>query len=80
MTGELDVDAIIGLRGLYLKQLKERLSTLEKAMLDLKQGLTDQSNYDALEFEVHRLNGTGATYGFPDVSVTCGPTHANRVP
>jgi DNA-binding response OmpR family regulator len=76
MTGELDVDAIIGLRGLYLKQLKERLSTLEKAMLDLKQGLTDQSNYDALEFEVHRLNGTGATYGFPDVSVTADALEA----
>jgi DNA-binding response OmpR family regulator len=65
-----DADILGGLKGLYLKQLKERLATLERAMLDLKLEQADQSTYEALQFEVHRLNGTGATYGFPDISTT----------
>lgn len=65
-----EADILGGLKGLYLKQLKERLAALEQVMLELKLGQADRSSYDALQFEVHRLNGTGATYGFPDISTT----------
>jgi DNA-binding response OmpR family regulator len=70
MTNNIDADVLGGLKGLYLRQLKKRLATLEQAMVDLQLGLTDANNYSALEFEVHRLNGTGATYGFPVISST----------
>lgn len=56
------------LKGLYLKQLKERLYALEQAMLDLRLTQGSNTNYEMLEYEVHRLNGTGATYGFPKIS------------
>jgi DNA-binding response OmpR family regulator len=65
-----DKDLLGGLRGLYLKQLKERMAALEQAMLEIKLGRADASSYEVLQFEVHRLNGTGATYGFPEISQT----------
>jgi DNA-binding response OmpR family regulator len=65
-----EADILGGLKEIYLKQLKERLATLEQAMLDIKLGQADSASYEALQFEVHRLNGTGATYGFPNVSTT----------
>lgn len=66
----VDTDLLGGLKDLYLKQLKERLAALEQAMLELKLGQVDASGYESLQFEVHRLNGTGATYGFPVISAT----------
>lgn len=65
-----EADILGGLKGLYLKQLKERLATLEHAMLEIKLEQADDATYEMLQFEVHRLNGTGATYGFPGVSTT----------
>jgi DNA-binding response OmpR family regulator len=65
-----DKDLLGGLRSLYLKQLKERMAALEQAMLEIKLGRADASSYEVLQFEVHRLNGTGATYGFPEISQT----------
>ncbi len=59
-----------GLRELYLKQLKERLAALEEASREIKLGQADAASYETLQYEVHRLNGTGATYGFPGISVT----------
>lgn len=66
----VDADLLGGLKELYLKQLKERLAALEQAMLEIKLGRADASSYETLQFEVHRLNGTGATYGFPAISST----------
>jgi DNA-binding response OmpR family regulator len=65
-----EADILGGLKMLYLQQLKERLATLEQVMIDIKLGYADPSAFDALQFEVHRLNGTGATYGFPAISTT----------
>ena len=65
-----EADILGGLKTLYLKQLKERLATLDQVMMDIKLGCADESSYEALQFEVHRLNGTGATYGFPAISST----------
>lgn len=70
MNSRSDDDVMSGLRSLYLKQLKERLSTLEQAEVDLQLGLMAPNHFDALEFEIHRLNGTGATYGFPKISAS----------
>jgi DNA-binding response OmpR family regulator len=66
----VDTETLGGLKALYLKQLKERLAALEQAMLVIKLGQADAASYDALQYEVHRLNGTGATYGFPGISST----------
>jgi DNA-binding response OmpR family regulator len=77
MANKIDVDGLSGLKSLYLRQLKERLATLEQAMVDLQLGLPDSQNYNALEFEVHRLNGTGATYGFPAISSTADKLEAH---
>lgn len=63
----VDTNVLGRLRQLYLVQLKERLVTLEKAMADLQNGFADQAHFDALEFEAHKLHGTGATYGFTDI-------------
>jgi DNA-binding response OmpR family regulator/HPt (histidine-containing phosphotransfer) domain-containing protein len=72
-----DADPLGGLKELYFKQLKERLATLEQAMLDIRLGLAGADAYAALEFEVHRLNGTGATYGFPRISATAESLEAH---
>jgi len=66
----VDADMLGGLRELYLKQLRERLAALEQAMVEIKLGRADAASYETLQYEVHRLNGTGATYGFPGISVT----------
>ncbi len=68
----VDTDLLGGLRQLYLKQLKERLAALEQAMLEIKLGQADAASYETLQFEVHRLSGTGTTYGFPAVSTSAG--------
>lgn len=65
-----EADVLGGLKALYLQQLKERLATLDQVMMDIKLGCAEASSYEALQFEVHRLNGTGATYGFPAISTT----------
>lgn len=70
MQPVMDADLLGGLRELYFKQLKERLATLEQAMFSIRLGRADAAAFTALEFEVHRLNGTGATYGFPRISST----------
>jgi two-component system phosphate regulon response regulator PhoB len=63
-----DSDVMIALKGLYLKQLKERLYMLEQAVVGFQLGQAGENECEALGFEVHRLNGTGATYGFPRIS------------
>jgi DNA-binding response OmpR family regulator len=68
MPVESESNVLGALKGLYLKQLKERLYALEQAMLDLRLTQGSNTNYEMLEYEVHRLNGTGATYGFPKIS------------
>jgi DNA-binding response OmpR family regulator len=70
MQPGMESDSLSGLKELYFKQLKERLATLERVMLDIRLDLAGDDAYEALEFEVHRLNGTGATYGFPRISAT----------
>jgi hypothetical protein len=52
-----EADILGGLKTLYLQQLKERLATLEQVMIDIKLGCADSASYEALQFEVHRLNG-----------------------
>src|SRR5580692_1661230 len=68
MRSEIDSDVMTALKGLYLKQLKERLTTLEQTLVDLQLDQKNHTGYESLQFEVHRLNGTGATYGFPKIS------------
>jgi DNA-binding response OmpR family regulator len=68
MDCEIESDVMGALKGLYLKQLKERLYTLEQARIGFQLGQTSAAACKALGFEVHRLNGTGATYGFPRIS------------
>ena len=69
MDRETESDVIGALKGLYLKQLKERLYTLEQARVELSAWPGQRRvKYESLQFEVHRLNGTGATYGFPKIS------------
>jgi DNA-binding response OmpR family regulator len=67
---DFGTDLLGGLKDLYLNQLKLRLSTLEEVMLDVKSGRADSTTYEALRSEAHRLNGTGATYGFPNITTT----------
>lgn len=68
MQMESESDVMGALKGLYMKQLKERLYTLEQARVGFQLGQTSAAASKALGFEVHRLNGTGATYGFPKIS------------
>src|SRR6202012_5211173 len=70
MDCEAESDVMDALKGLYLKQLKERLYTLEQARVAFQLGQINPASSKALGFEVHRLNGTGATYGFPKISKT----------
>jgi DNA-binding response OmpR family regulator len=57
------------LRQLYFTQLRERLETLQRALSALRSH-DGELDYQALEFEAHRLRGTGTTYGFPDITAT----------
>ena len=68
MNTEIESEVLGALKILYLKQLKGRLFTLEQAQLCFQLGQASPTAYKSLGFEVHRLNGTGATYGFPKIS------------
>jgi DNA-binding response OmpR family regulator/HPt (histidine-containing phosphotransfer) domain-containing protein len=63
-TGGFSAD----LRERYLLKLKTSLSLLQSTAERLSQGAADQSDFELLEREAHRLNGTGATYGYPAIS------------
>lgn len=59
MTPELK-EILEGLKREYLKNLPEKLETIER--------LWKASELDLLETEFHKLKGTGKTYGLPEIS------------
>lgn len=48
---------------------------LQQALEQLATGPLDSVQYDALLHLVHRLKGTGATYGFDAISLQATPLH-----
>ncbi len=43
----------------------------------LLKSLYDQADWSGVELEYHKLKGTGATYGAPEISTLCG--HLERI-
>lgn len=63
-----DNDIMRPLRLIYLKELCERQNLLEGYREALGAGTLDEQQHEALRALVHKLSGTGATYGFPQIS------------
>lgn len=63
-----DDDIMRPLRKIYLKELCERQKLLEGYREALGAGTLDEQQHEALRLLVHKLSGTGATYGFPQIS------------
>ncbi len=52
----------------YLERLQARESLIEALTEQLERGSLTDEERDALRREAHQLAGSGATYGFPDIS------------
>jgi len=65
-----DKDIMRPLRLLYLKDLVERQDLLNSYLEKLHQGSFEEADRVALMQLVHKLTGTGATYGYPQISET----------
>ena len=57
------------LRTHYFESLRKRMQVIERALVMLVgDEFTQSKDRQALQTEVHKLAGTGATYGFPKIS------------
>lgn len=61
-------DLMRPLRLLYLKELLERQRILGDHLTQARVGRLGQEERDSIRQLAHKLNGTGATYGFPRIS------------
>lgn len=61
-------DAMAPLRSQYLRDLTERQQVFGDLLKKLDKGSLDQTSHDMLLDISHKLYGTGATYGFPQIS------------
>ncbi|MES2664142.1 MAG: response regulator [Pseudomonadota bacterium] len=52
----------------YLIQLSQRIEHLEKILVSINDNQLNEAMSVELKSQAHKLNGTGATYGFPAIS------------
>ncbi|MCA9706391.1 MAG: Hpt domain-containing protein, partial [Myxococcales bacterium] len=62
----IDPDLMQRLRARYLASLPEKLERLESLRAQLEQG--DEAAVEPLRVLAHRLAGSGASYGWPEIS------------
>lgn len=62
-------EKMLALRPLYLKQLRERLTMMERSLAHIYEdkGLK-HDEYEELGMLAHSICGTGTTYGFPKIT------------
>src|SRR6185503_14086619 len=61
------------LRQLYISKLRERKALLDGILPRLQRNTTRLADFEILDRECHKLSGTGATYGYPEVSNAAVP-------
>lgn len=67
-------ERLAALRQNFIDGLEERQSRLHAAFANLKAGSLEQASacLEAIRFETHKLAGSGATFGFPEISDVAG--------
>lgn len=68
MSNSADTKFSSNLSQLYLGRLRERKAAFEIILARLKRNSVRLEDFDTIERECHKLGGTGATYGFPEIS------------
>jgi DNA-binding response OmpR family regulator len=64
------------IRRSYALRLKERRAEFENILQRLLRDAAHLTDFDTLERECHKLSGSGATYGFPDITDTAVPLNS----
>jgi HPt (histidine-containing phosphotransfer) domain-containing protein len=70
MTGDGEDELMRALRRDYLAESAERIAELQADLARLRGGAADAAA--ALKGRLHRLAGSGGSYGFPEVSAIAG--------
>ena len=55
----------------HLKQLKEKYLAGLNLKMEAMRHFHQQGDLDSLRAELHKIKGTGLTYGFPEISQIC---------
>src|SRR5215510_4698415 len=73
MSNSADAQFSNNLRQLYISKLRERKALLDGILPRLQRNTARLADFEILDRECHKLSGTGATYGYPEVSNAAVP-------
>ena len=75
MNEDIQYEWLISLRQTYLSTAPTKINDLERSISGLEMNHSNQSHYRRLRRLLHNLIGSGASYGYPEVTEIASEMH-----